>query len=644
MNWLVPAPTTAGWAPQGCRMASSDSQVASRQRPAAAPASDPSVPAADDAPRRVRLPEWALAVGVLAAAIALTVAINLWWIAVHRSGLPYDVDESGYLLRAVHDSDALHTGGLVELARTIHTPDRSAPLVPFVAGMVRYVSGAGATALIGVVQLFAVVLAGATYVVSRRLATRPWAVLCAVVVMTVPGVLLRGRQFDFALPAAAMLMAALAAQLSVADFTSLPRSLLWGGLLGLTALTRTMILPMIGALVVAAVVRLIVIRGGRRQMMVAGGGLIFGFLVAWSWYSASWRAVASYLYSDGYGASAGTFGSGRSFWSASWWTFRLTRAVNTEVFLPLTAALVLCIAFLIVAAIRRRVNPAGTRPGGAHQGAHSWLGSDTATVVILLVVGYLALSSTGNAGSGFELVLIPPAVVLIVCAVSRVGQPARSVAAVACGMAAVFSLVAQSGFLPGASSTIRSAHVGPVNAVVLNSEGGLYLTAKTVFGCWPVVRCKDVAPGTTDKEYLERWETAADRFAVLVHRASSVRGRQPVVDFAVEDPFFNANSVGLAYEIEYHSTLGEGVLRLVPRGASSLSAQLRAAAGPNLVVTGRSSKVPAAFAISPISDWRRAKRAVAAAGYSRIGHLTLPDGRRMYLWWKAKGPVVPRGT
>jgi hypothetical protein len=588
---------------------------------------------------RAQLPEWAGAVAVLTGAVTLTVAVNLWWIAAHRRGLPFDIDESGYLLQAARISDALRSHNLIDVARTVRGSGRAAPLLPFTAGIVRYVTGAGPTALIGVVQMFSVVLAVASYLVGRRLASRAWAVLSAVVVMTVPGVLILGREFTFAVPAAALLMAALAAQLYAADFRSLPRSLLWGGLLGLTTLARTMTLVMVAALVVAAAVRLVALRSSRHQFGVAAAGLVFGVLVAATWYTATFSTVGRYLYSSGYGGSASRYGSARSVFSEHWWTFRLVRAIDTGAFVPLTIALALCIIVCVVAVVRRRV-PAGRAPGGGTTpgtAIRSWLGRDTATIVILLVIGYLSLSTTGNAGSGFEIPLIPPAVVLIVCSVHQVRQPARGVAAAACGAAAVFSLAAQSGILPGNTSTLLTAKLGRSAYVVLNSEGGLDLTARNDLGCRPVTRCFGVVPGTSDSQYLARWETAVQHAAVTVHRAAFSRGRVPVVVFAVQDPFFNTNSVALAYQVAYHAHLNESVLHV-----GSIARQLdRPAGGPNLVVTGNPSSVPLAARVSPIRDRRPVVAALQAAGFTTIGYLVLPDRRAMRLWWKPRGPAAP---
>ena len=161
-------------------------------------------------------------------------------------------------------------------------------------------------------------------------------------VASVPGVVDSSRAFNFALPAAAMLTATLVVQLHTDAFRSLAMSVLWGVLLGLSALTRTVSLSLLPPLILAAVLSVVLSRPRGRQALNLGVGLLLGALVAGSWYSATWRPVLQYLTGYGYGADASRYGAARSVVSLGWWTFRLNRAVNTEVFAPLALAIALC--------------------------------------------------------------------------------------------------------------------------------------------------------------------------------------------------------------------------------------------------------------------------------------------------------------
>lgn len=609
--------------------------------------SAPSDPQDGRRPRRVgHLPGWTVAVVTLTGVVVLTVIANLWWIAVHRPGLPFDVDESGYLQRAIRDSDALHAGGLSQLLHVVRQPDPQAPLVPVTAGFVRYVTGAGPYRLLGVEQLFVIVLAVATYVAASRLASRRWAVLAAVVVLALPGVIDGGRQFGFALPAAAMVTAALAAQLGAADFRSTPRSLVWGLLLGLAALSRTMVLGFIAALLVAAAVRLVAVRAGPRQLLNAGGAVIVGFVVAALWYSATWRAVAHYLTSYGYGANAARFGLANPVLSMRWWTERFTRAANTDVFFPLAAALAVCTGLGVVGLARRRRTSrlAGADHRARRDARRARLAGDPLTVALFVVLSYLVLSSTRNAGSDFELALIPAAVLLIMAAASRAGGVAWPVALTVCTAAAVFSFAAESGVVPGSTSTTRSISLGSLSMPVFDSRGSLFRHAELVFGgCPSIVVCMHVPPPTTDSQYLVRWLAAVDTGAGLIHADALARDRDPVVFFSVQDPFFDTNSVDLAYQLAFHQALPTGLLVPPSQAGLSLIRQLEAPqlGEPNLVVVGPPSAVARSRAFSPLTDPGVVRAALRSDGFSEIGRLILPDGRVMQLWWKERGPAIP---
>ena len=627
-------------------MSTTEAASAPGGSPAGGPVGQPATGAADAGTRRIpRLPEWTAAVAALAGITVLAVVANLWWIAANRRGLPFDIDESGYLQRTIRDADALR-GGLGQLVQAVRQPDPQAPLVPVVGGFVRSLTHAGPYKMLGVEQLFTVVLAIATYLAATKAMARRWAVLAAAVVLALPGAIDGGRRFDFVLPAAALVTAALAAQLGAADFASTPRALTWGVLLGLATLTRTMVLGLIPALLIAAVVRLIAVRAGRRQLLNVGGGVVLGFAVALTWYSATWRNVADYLFSYGYGVRAAGYGQGYPVWDPNWWTARLGSAANNEIYFPLSLALGVC-AGLGVAGLLARWRAgarAATDPGARRELRRARLAGNPATVAVYVFVGYLALSSTRNHGSGFELTLIPAAVILTLAAASRAGRAAWPVALAVCSVAAVFSLAADSGLVPGSRSATRSVSLGPVGIKVLDSRGPLFRYAQLTFGgCPSLTRCMGGPPPTTDDQYLVRWLTAAHAGAGLIHGDALARDREPVVFFATQDPFFNTNSVDLAYQLGFHQQLPTGLLRPPAQAGLSLVGQLETPrlGQPNLVIVGTPSRVPRPRAFSPVRDPRPVRVALRADGFHQIGHLTLPDGRVMQLWWKERGPAIP---
>jgi hypothetical protein len=168
--------------------------------------------------------------------------------------------------------------------------------------------------------------------------------------------------------------------------------------------------------------------------------------------------------------------------------------------------------------------------------------------------------------------------------------------------------------------------------------------AQVVFGgCPSIVVCLHVSAPATDVSYLTRWLAAADAGAGLIHTDAVGRDRDPVVFFSVQDPFFNTNSVDLAYQLTFHQALPTGLLLPPAQAGLSLVGQLEAPklGQPNLVIVGAPSAEARSRAFSPLTDPVVVRRALRADGFSQIGRLTLPDGRVMQFWWKPRGPAIP---
>src|SRR4029453_15592079 len=82
-------------------------------------------------------------------------------------------------------------------------------------------------------------------------------------------------------------------------------------------------------------------------------------------------------------------------------------------------------------------------------GIRDFLRSDSLTLVVVFVCGYVALSSTRNQGSGFALPLLPLPVALSAASLSRLASaPVRTVIVAAFVAVAVLNLVNKAGILP----------------------------------------------------------------------------------------------------------------------------------------------------------------------------------------------------
>jgi 4-amino-4-deoxy-L-arabinose transferase-like glycosyltransferase len=587
----------------------------------------------------------------LASLVLGTVAVNLWWIAAYRRGLPFDIDEAGYLQRAVREADALHGGGLSRLVSTVRQPDPQAPLLTSIAGVIRWATGAGPYRLLAVQQGFYVVVVGATYWGARRLTNRRWSLVGAVVVATLPGLVASSRQFVFAVPAAAMLTAMVAAQLHADDYSSLPMSVLWGGFLGLTTLSRTVVLALLPPLVLGAVLRVAVSRPRPRQVLNLGAGLAVGLLIGASWYSVTWRQVFDYLNSYGYGAPASHYGTGHSVLSLGWWTFRLHNVVDTVVLVPLALVLAGCFVASAIGLMQQlRAGPAAGPRRRLHlslaDATGRFLAGPHAVLWFAVIGGYLVLSSTRDVGSWFELPPLPAAVMLAISGASHTAPRVRPYLATGCITAAALSFAGVSGVLPSTSTSAVRVAVGGTTWTVFDGRGSLLGYANgTGGGCRAGGPCDPsrTAPGET--AYLRQWLPPSQHMATRLHDFATQRGFEPVVFFAVQDPFFNTNTVDLAYQMGFAQSLPTGLLQTGEKATVSVLAQLEdpAQGRPNLVITGPEPAVPAARNFSPLTaDAYAAIPTLEADGFKPAAGIPLPDSRVMTVWWKARGPrAVP---
>ncbi len=109
---------------------------------------------------------WALI--VLAGALALA-ALNLWWVAEHRNGYPFDIDEAGYTTFALLEHFAWQSGGLDGWWDAVLSQAPQAPLVPALTSIVLEFKG-GVLEGFAVLGGFLVLLALAVYGIGERLA------------------------------------------------------------------------------------------------------------------------------------------------------------------------------------------------------------------------------------------------------------------------------------------------------------------------------------------------------------------------------------------------------------------------------------------------------------------------------------------
>ncbi len=372
-------------------------------------------------------------------------------------------------------------------------------------------------------------------------------------------------------------------------------------------------------------------------------GLLLSLVVAGSWYSTTWRPVLHYLTGYGYGANAAQYGTARSVLSLGWWTFRLNRAVNTEVFAPLALAVALCFVAGVVTWWRHRSeNPAAALGDGPDRPLGEvtmrCLRDPRATVWIFVIGGFLVLSTSQNAGSMFELPLLPALIILAASVASRSSWRVRPYVGTICVVAAVASFVGMSAAIPEVSTSSLDASVGSMHLTAFDGRGTLLGYASSTGGACRPHSCDRSGTTSGETAYLRTWLAPSRDMAGFLHGYAAAAGCSPIVFFAVQDPLFNTNTVDLAYQLAYAQVLPTGLLKTRSEAGESPLRQLQdpALGVPNLVIIGQPPRYSRTF--SPLVGRRAGLTALREDGFGRVGGLPLPDGRVMSVWWRDRGP------
>jgi hypothetical protein len=564
---------------------------------------------------------WARTAGALVAGIVcVTVVLHVVWLVRFRRGYVTEWDESGYLQFALSNFDGLHDHGLWTFAKTVGGRETFGPLLPFVTSLAYPIVSRGIFGSLLVLPLFFAGLVGATFGLARRLVADSWAVVAALAVASIPAVTDYTRLFHFALPATACMTAALWALVRSDGLRRPGWAAAFGLFVALTLLARTMAVAYLPGFALAAGTQFLVagpaLRLRLRNLAIAVGTI---GLVAGPWYIRNARSVYDVLVGSGYGEGAKPFGHHYPVASWGYWTKEL-RLDLSYMWLPLAAALLVCfgVALAYLVAPHPRLIRAG-RPRSARAAG---------VLALLLVVleGYLVLTSSRNEGTGFPLPWLPALVILGVTAAASI--PARAVRVALASILVVVSLgavLSKSGWVEPLAK-VRTAPIPGFSRVSVTDGRGIIQTEVAGDG-YDIGRVTHPLPSMH-----RRWLPLARDVVGWSLRRAEQRGEPLHLTLGLEDRILANSRLILAAQLWFHRFLPVDYLRSFSDGdtVGSYRRQLLSPQPENALITGDPP---------PVTTITRKKVEAAARslGFIPVKSFTMPDGRTIWIWWRERG-------
>jgi Dolichyl-phosphate-mannose-protein mannosyltransferase len=585
-------------------------------------ADTPSLGGAATPPRAwtaIRTASAARVAGALVLAIlGMTLALHFVWLWRFRHGYLTEWDESGYMQFALGNFDALHDHGIVAFAKSVGGRGTFGPLLPFVTALGYPVLGRGIFGSLLVMPFFFAALVLAAYGVARRVVSDAWAVVAALSVSAIPAVTDYTRLFHFAVPATACMTATIWALLRSDGLRRTRWAIAAGALLALTMLARTMAVGYLPGLAAAAVALLVMGKDERRlryrNLALAGATAA---LLAGPWYVRNARSVYDSLVHTGYGAQATPFGHHYSFASWAYWTKEL-RLDLSYLSLPVAGVLFLCFCAALADMVmrRRRREPTAARVATRCPGALLALG-------LVVVEGYLVLTSSRNEGTAFALPWLPALAILAVAAMARVRPRILRLflgsALVAVSLVAVLS---KSGWV-APLATVRTASVPGLGSVGVTDGRGLIQTEVAGAGY-------DIGPPTDPLPSMHRrWLPLERQVVGWSIGYADARGQPLHLSLGFQDLLFANSRLILAAQLWFHRFLPVKYVRSWPEGdtVASYRRQLVSPRVENALITGKERR-GATITVDKV------EAAARSLGFVPVKSFEMPDGRRIWIWWR----------
>lgn len=563
---------------------------------------------------------------LLAAAVTAFVALGAVWLWRFRRGQPVDIDEAGYLAIAVNDYRGLVDGGPGGFWDALMAPSIQAPLMPALTVPVFLVTGPGVLPGLLVALAFGAVLLVAAYALGHEVGGPRLAWLTLALTAAVPVIIMFHRSYLFPIPSAACSALMLWSIARSRGFVHTGWSVAAGACVGLVALSRTLTLAFLPALVVVGLLLLAVGPARGRRLVNLTLAAASALVVAGPWYHSNGEAVWDYLTGYGYGAGRAAYGEDQSLLSLDSWRESARYVIATS---GLPVVVLWAVGGTVLVWSCARV----WRRDGLRRTALAVVRSPLLPSLVWAGWGLVALTTSGNKGTGFTSALVPALALLTAWAFLQLPRvPARTLVAATVVVLTLNTAAAADPASPLAEPrAVQLRWVG--DSVWVNGAGSIQ----------NYIRGGQLHP--TDGQFSARegraWHEAVRRLTVAVR---TLGPGQAFTVFGFRHRLVNINTVQLEQLLDGGPALPMTMVDpvAVPNDEQAMADYLTtgAAATACLLLTARG--LP--YEIEPVADADLMALAARGAGFVRRTTVDLPDHRTVVVWRRPSSCPVTSGA
>lgn len=527
-----------------------------------------------------------------------------------------DIDESGYLARAVQLSFTLKNAGFLEYVLSCFHGPSFAPLLPTLGSVILFLGGAPNHPLIINAVVYGL-LAISTFIFVQLKGTWASAWFSGIAILATPQIIDFSRSFNFALAVTFFGSLAILAMTLSRGFTNFPWSLIFGASLSLMCLSRTMALAFLPGFIIAALLTLGPkkhwdARSKRNIGISLGVGLGIGSI----WYVPNLAGVASYLLPYAYGDQSSEYGNRPPIWNPQAWLNLAADIQNKVLFMPEFLLLAFIAIYFLISALKKKVIIFSSL-------AKSFLYTEFFGLLIVSFWIFVVLLTTKNAGSGFSLILVPLIVAMVARAISKLNKPGLNILSISL---VVLLLAANLGFkqnfdLDGRVITIKLETIGDV--VVMDPRGEFVRYYQAAY--------ESGQKGKSSLGDQAAWQDAVARtFSVIKDVGADCR-----TSFGFRHNLLNVNSLELYSGLTQESNFNARMINpQIEEQSKTFYVDWINSSDKNnecLVLTASGE----AGEFSPAPQTKNLEAALIESNYDVYEVELLPDGRVVKFWTKA---------